>query len=313
MSRLEEHELEYIYTQEDLNAYLAENAIREREDERNNFLAEIKQRVSDGESTVSLLRSFFPDDIVVYADGGYSFFPISETLRKHEYVYDNFVKQENKEIVYLDEESNIRSIKGIDVSKHQGEIEWDKVAGDGVSYAFIRAGYRGSTEGKLVEDEFFTDNIEGAAENGIDIGIYFYTQAMTPEEAQEEAEFVLELIEPYEVSYPVVLDLEETESASARTAKMTKEEYTKAAIAFCEKIKEAGYTPMIYGNLKTFMIMLDLEQLEDYEKWFAYYDEAVYFPYAFNIWQYSAKGDIAGIKGDVDLNICMKDYILENE
>ncbi len=313
MSRLEEHELEYIYTQEDLNAYLAENAIREWEDERNNFLAEIKQRVSDGESTVSLLRSFFPDDIVVYADGGYSFFPISETLRKHEYVYDNFVKQENKEIVYLDEESNIRSIKGIDVSKHQGEIEWDKVAGDGVSYAFIRAGYRGSTEGKLVEDEFFTDNIEGAAENGIDIGIYFYTQAMTPEEAQEEAEFVLELIEPYEVSYPVVLDLEETESASARTAKMTKEEYTKAAIAFCEKIKEAGYTPMIYGNLKTFMIMLDLEQLEDYEKWFAYYDEAVYFPYAFNIWQYSAKGDIAGIKGDVDLNICMKDYILENE
>lgn len=313
MSRLEEHELEYIYTQEDLNAYLAENAIREREDERNNFLAEIKQRVSDGESTVSLLRSFFPDDIVVYADGGYSFFPISETLRKHEYVYDNFVKQENKEIVYLDEESNIRSIKGIDVSKHQGEIEWDKVAGDGVSYAFIRAGYRGSAEGKLVEDEFFTDNIEGAAENGIDIGIYFYTQAMTPEEAQEEAELVLELIEPYEVSYPVVLDLEETESASARTAKMTKEEYTKAAIAFCEKIKEAGYTPMIYGNLKTFMIMLDLEQLEDYEKWFAYYDEAVYFPYAFNIWQYSAKGDIAGIKGDVDLNICMKDYILENE
>ncbi|NBJ91574.1 glycoside hydrolase family 25 protein [Parablautia muri] len=313
MSRLEEHELEFIYTQEDLDAYLAENALREREDERNSFLEEIKRRVSSGESTVSLLRSFFPQDVVVYADGGYSFFPISETLKKHEYVYENFVKQENEEIIYVDEERNIRSVKGIDVSKHQGEIEWDKVAEDGVSYAFIRAGYRGSSEGKLIEDEFFVDNMEGAAENDVDIGIYFYTQAMTPKEAKEEAEFVIELIEPYDVDYPVVLDLEETESASARTAEMTKEEFTKVAIAFCETIKEAGYTPMIYGNLKTFMIMLDLEQIEDYEKWFAYYDETVYFPYAFNIWQYSSKGSIAGIKGDVDLNICMKDYTQENE
>lgn len=312
MSRLEEHELEYIYTQEDLDAYLAENSLREREDERNAFLGEIKQRISDGESTVSLLRSFFPEDIVVYADGGYFFFPISDTLKKHEYAYENFVKQENEEIVYVDEGKNIRSKKGIDVSKHQGKIEWDKVSEDDVSYAFIRAGYRGSSEGKLVEDEFFVDNVEGAAENGVDIGIYFYTQAMTPQEAKEEAEFVIELIEPYDIAYPVVLDLEETD-ASARTAKMTKEEYTKVAIAFCETIKEAGYTPMIYGNLKTFMIMLDMEQLEDYEKWFAYYDETVYFPYAFNVWQYSSKGNIAGINGDVDLNICMKDYVQENE
>lgn len=313
MSRLEEHELEYIYTQEDLDAYLAENSLREREDERNNFLEEIKRRISEGESTVSLLRSFFPEEIVVYADGGYSFFPISDTLKKHDYVYENFVKQENEEIVYVDEERNIRSVKGIDVSKHQGEIEWDKVAKDGVSYAFIRAGYRGSTEGKLVEDEFFADNVEGAAENDVAVGIYFYTQAMTPDEAKEEAEFVVDLIEPYEITYPVVLDLEETESASARTAKMTKEEYTKVAVAFCETIKEAGYTPMIYGNLKTFMIMLDMEQLEDYEKWFAYYDETVYFPYAFNIWQYSSKGKIAGIYADVDMNICMKDYVQGNE
>ncbi len=313
MGRLEEHELEYIYTQEDLNAYLAENSIREKEAERNSILGEIKQRMSSGESTVSLLRSFFPEEVVVYADGGYSFFPISETLKKHEYVYENFVKQENKEIVYTDEEKDIHSVKGIDVSKHQGKIDWEKVSGDGVSYAFIRAGYRGTSEGKLVEDEFFVDNIEGATENDVNVGIYFYTQAMTEEEAQEEAEFVLELIEPYQVDYPIVLDLEESESASARTAKMTKEEYTKVAIAFCEAVRDAGYTPMIYGNLKTFMIMLDMEQLEDYEKWFAYYDDVVYFPYAFNIWQYSSKGSVDGIKGDVDLNICMKDYMVENE
>ncbi len=159
-----------------------------------------------------------------------------------------------------------------------------------------------------MEDEFFKDNMEGALDNGIDVGVYFYTQAISEEEAVEEAEFLLDLLEPYDVAYPVVLDLEDPESASARTAEMTRQEYTKAAIAFLETIKKAGYTPMIYGNLKTFMLMLDLEQLEDYDKWFAYYNAPVYFPYEFTIWQYSSKGRVDGIKGDVDMNVCMKDY-----
>ena len=194
------------------------------------------------------------------------------------------------------------------MSRQQEKIDWKKVAGDDISYAFIRAGYRGSTEGKLVEDEYFKDNIEGALDNDIQVGVYFYTQAVTEQEAEEEAEFVIDLIKRYDVTYPVVFDIEEVNSSSARTAQMTKEDYTKAAIAFCEKIKEAGYTPMIYGNLKSFMIMLDLEQLEDYEKWFAFYDTPVYFPYEFSIWQYSSKGSVNGIKGDVDLNISMKDF-----
>ena len=125
----------------------------------------------------------------------------------------------------------------------------------------------------------------------------------------DEAEFVLDLIEPYEITYPVVIDLEEVTSEDARTADLTKEEYTQNCIAFCETIKAAGYTPMIYGNLKTFMIMLDMEQLEDYEKWFAYYNAPVYFPYDFSIWQYSSKGSVRGIDEDVDLNICMKDFV----
>ena len=130
---------------------------------------------------------------------------------------------------------------------------------------------------------------------------------MTVEEAIEEAEFVLDMIEPYDVSYPVVLDIEEVTSDKARTADLTKEDYTRNCIAFCETIKDAGYTPMIYGNLKSFLIMLDMEQLEDYQKWFAYYSAPVYFPYEFDIWQYSSKGSVNGIKGEVDLNICMKD------
>ena len=119
---------------------------------------------------------------------------------------------------------------------------------------------------------------------------------------------MLNMIKPYDISYPVVYDLEEVTSKNARTAGMTKEDYTNACIAFCETVQAAGYKPMIYGNLKTFMIMLDLSRLEKYDKWFAYYGTPVYFPYEFAVWQYSSKGNVNGIDGKVDLNIAMKDF-----
>ena len=128
------------------------------------------------------------------------------------------------------------------------------------------------------------------------------------EEAVEEAEFVLENLKGYDISYPIVLDVEEVTTKNPRTKDMEKQDWTDVCIAFCERIKEAGYTPMIYGNLKTFLLMLDMEQLEAYEKWFAYYQTPLYFPYEFSIWQYTSTGKVAGIGTDVDLNISMKDY-----
>lgn len=308
LAEYEEREAEYLYTQTDLDAYSEEAARLATEQERQAVLDELKSRMENGDSTAEVLRSFFPEDVVVYSDGQYHFFPVLDSLKQHDYVYDNFIVQDNNEIVYVDDNDEVHSVKGIDVSRHQGVIDWSKAAADGVEYTFIRCGFRGNTEGKIVEDEYFKKNIEGALDNKIDVGVYFYTQAISEEEAVEEAEFLLDLLEPYDITYPVVLDLEETGSNSTRTADMTKEEYTRAAIAFLEKVREAGYTPMIYGNLKTYMLMLDMEQLEDYDKWFAYYDTRVYFPYEFTIWQYSAEGSVDGIKGDVDMNICMKDY-----
>ena len=105
------------------------------------------------------------------------------------------------------------------------------------------------------------------------------------------------------IFYPVVLDVEAVTSKNARTADLTMEERTEYCITFCEMIKQAGYTPMIYGNLKTFMLMLDLEKLEEYDKWFAHYDEEFYYPYDFKIWQYTDAGSVAGINGEVDINI----------
>lgn len=309
---LEELTEEFIYSQADMDAYTQEAATMARNSEKASLLGELRQRMSDGESTVSILRDFYPENVVVYSDSQYFFFPILENLKKHSYIKEHFVLTDDNEITYMGDENIGSSIKGIDVSRHQGKIDWARVAGDGISYAFIRVGYRGNTEGKIVEDDNFVDNIEGALDNGIDVGAYFYTQALTPEEAEEEAEFVADLLEDYEVTYPVVLDLEEVLTDNARTENMTKQEYTDVAIAFCEAIKDAGYTPMIYGNLKTFFIMLDLEKIEEYDKWFAYYDESFYFPYDFAIWQYSSKGSVDGVGTDVDMNVCMKDYTKKN-
>ena len=165
-------------------------------------------------------------------------------------------------------------------------------------------GYRGyGSEGKLVTDETFEKNIENATDNDIDVGVYFFSQAVNEEEAIEEANYVLEAIKDYDVTYPVVIDIEEVTDKNARTADMTQQQWTDNCIAFCETIKAAGYTPMIYGNLKTFFIMLDMEQITMYDKWFAQYDTELYFPYEYKIWQYSDSGKINGISTDVDLNV----------
>lgn len=295
------------YTEEEaaemVNAAAAD-ASRQKEEE---ILGKIKSMMENGEGTAAMLREIYQGEIVVAADSRYYFFPILDTIRHHSYIEEQFLMNEDNILEYV-ADGQVLSKKGIDVSRYQEKIDWKKVAGDGVEYAFIRLGIRGSTEGKLILDETYKDNMEGALKNGIDVGVYFFTQALNGEEAVEEAEFVLENLEDYDVSYPIVLDVEEITTKNPRTKDMGKQDWTNVCIAFCDRIKEAGYVPMIYGNLKTFMLMVDLEQLEDYEKWFAYYRTPLYFPYEFSIWQYSSTGKVNGIGTDVDMNISMKDW-----
>ena len=308
VEQIREDTKDYIYTQSDVNSFVEEAVLNAQTTEARKLLDDIKERMESGDSTAAVLRELYPEDVVVYADGKYNFFPITDEYKRNNYVLDNFVLDEaSSRITYTDDVGEVRSKTGIDVSRHQGEIDWEKVAADGIDFAFIRAGFRGSSEGKLVEDEYFIDNIEGALENDIEVGVYFYTQAVTTEEAKEEAQFLLDLLEPYDITYPVVLDLEEVDGKS-RTDDMTQEDFTDAAIEFLDTVENAGYQPMIYGNLKTFFIMLDMSRIEKYDKWFAYYQTPVYFPYEFTIWQYSSTGKVDGIKGDVDLNVCMKGY-----
>jgi GH25 family lysozyme M1 (1,4-beta-N-acetylmuramidase) len=295
-------------TDEEYDALLA--ARRESDNAVKEMFAELKTRLAAGEDLSAILRAMLTDDIVVVAESKYYFFPIVEALAKHGYDPDRFLQDDDGLLSYLDEEGNVISQKGVDVSRYQNKIDWEKVAADGVEFAFIRVGYRGSTEGTLVTDQYFEDNIKGALEHGIAVGVYFFTQAVTELEAVEEAEFLLEHIEGYEIRYPVVIDIEAIETPEPRTQEMTKDEWTDVTIAFCERIKQAGYTPMIYGNLRSFFLMLDLDRLEEYEKWFAYWRTPIYFPYRHSIWQYTAAGRVDGIDGDVDLNIGLVRYDL---
>ena len=261
-------------------------------------------------SAWELLQDLLPNLIVYRGAGGiFQYASIDRTLPQSDYDWTNLVEvsESPREVQYVVDGETV-SIKGIDVSTYQGEIEWDKVAAAGVKFVFIRLGYRGYESGLLVKDDRFEENIRGALNNGIAVGVYFVTQAVSVEEAVEEAQFVMENIRPYKVTWPVVLDIEDAASTTARTADLTQQQRTDHAIAFCETIKEGGYTPMLYCNIRWFIEKLDITRIADYEKWFAQYFRKPFFPYTFRVWQYSSSGAIDGIKGNVDYNISFYDY-----
>ncbi len=295
------------YTQEELEALLEGARAEGGEATKQEYLEDLKELMLSGNGTIPMLRYFFPDQIVFSADGGYHFYEIDERLARHNYLTENLVIDEMGIYEYVEGGQRV-SRKGIDVSSFQGVIDWQAVAADGVEFAIIRMGIRGYGTGKLVVDEQFEANIAGALAAGIDVGVYFFTAAVNEAEAIEEAEFLIEAMAPYGIQCTVVLDIEDVNSDSARTNGLTKEQWTNNTVAFCERVKQAGYTPMIYGNMQSFMLMLDMTRLEEYDKWFAAYTSYFYFPYDFEIWQYSDSGTVAGISEPVDLNISFYDW-----
>lgn len=305
-----------IYTQEELDQKVAEAVARAQAEneqaletalnnQQEEILGEIRVQLADGQSALETLRPLYPDDVVLVSGGKYHFVPIQRELAQHGYVQENLQVLENGRFQYL-ENGQVVSHMGIDVSKYQGKIDWEKVAADGVEFVFLRLGLRGYESGKLVEDETFQTNIQGALAHGIKVGVYFFSQAVTEAEAVEEANFVLERIAPYQIDCPVVFDVEKVGSSTARMNQLTPQERTNVTIAFLDTIEAAGYKSMFYHNMETALLLLELERLENYDKWFAYYGEDLYYPYAYGVWQYSEKGSINGISGEVDMNIAFK-------
>ena len=212
---------------------------------------------------------------------------------------------ENGRMTYTGE--GYESSVGIDVSYHQKGIDWKRVAASGIEFAIIRVGYRGyNTTGRLVEDKCFRQNLKGAKEAGLLVGVYFFAQAADCEEAQEEADFVLSILDGEPLDLPVVYDPESIKNADARTDHVIREQFTANTRVFCDAVRNAGYDCMIYANMEWQAEKLSMGNLTDIPLWFADYSRKPQSPYAYEIWQYTSHGSVPGISGRVDMNIRLK-------
>lgn len=243
-----------------------------------------------------------------YIEYGNKQIPVLWNVPAAPYNRDLFVRDGSR--MYYNDPAYTTAI-GIDVSSHQKEIDWQKVADSGVEFAMIRLGYRGyGSEGTLNMDPYFQQNLIGAAAAGLKIGVYFYSQAISAAEAAEEAQFVLDALGGFPLTYPVVYDWETVSADGARTKGLDNTILTDCAITFCESVALAGYEPMIYYNLPVGYNHYQLDRLTAYDKWFAQYTSKnqpdMYYDY--RIWQYTDSGSVPGIEGKVDMNLAFLPY-----
>ena len=200
------------------------------------------------------------------------------------------------------------SIPGVDVSAYQGDINWNQVAVSGIKFAMIRVGYRGYGTGKIVEDAYARENLRDALHAGLEVGVYFFSQALNEEEVQEEIDFILDIIKDYEITMPVVFDWERIRGEQSRSNEMDARTLTDCAKTFLETIELAGYDAMVYFNPHQSRNLFYLAELKDYDFWLASYTDRMDFPYKVDMWQYTEKGRIPGIETDCDFNVYFPSY-----
>ncbi|MBQ4529579.1 MAG: GBS Bsp-like repeat-containing protein, partial [Lachnospiraceae bacterium] len=226
---------------------------------------------------------------------------VSDSRGITERVYHNTI-----ELTCLPYYKDKTSFAGIDVSKFQGNINWHQVKASGIDFAIIRVGYRGYTYGNIIEDPYFETNIKGALAAGLDVGVYFFSQAVTEQEAREEAAWTKAKIAPYKITYPVVIDTEYV--AGGRANGLSAYARTAVVKAFCDEVKTEGYVPAVYASKSWLEHNLIMSSLSGYDVWLARYASAPEYRGSFQIWQYTNKGSVPGINGYVDRNVVYKKY-----
>lgn len=244
--------------------------------------------------------------LVVNADGKEEWVLISPYLPKNEYDYTKLVCQSSL-MKYFEDGRQI-SYVGADISKYHDYVDFVKLKKAGVNFVMLRVGARGYGTGQLMLDENFLDNIKRASDAGLEIGLYFFSQAVSKEEAVEEANLVLENIGDYAITYPIAFDMEFVVGDTARIEALTREEKTTIAKAFMDTIENAGYKPMLYGNKEWLIRRVDLSKLTAYDIWLSQPGDIPDYPYKFTMWQYSNTASIDGIAGYANLNISFIDY-----
>lgn len=239
--------------------------------------------------------------------------PEYKRVEKHAFNFDadHYYSDSNGFRYVLDDNGNVISRMGIDLSHHtnkKGEIDWDQVKAAGIDFVIVRIGFRGPGEGTLEPDEYAADNIKNALEHGMDVGVYFYSQAITEAEAVAEADYVLNFLKDYEITWPIVFDTEYYEREGARGNVTSREERTAVAKAFLDHVRDAGYTAMLYAGTRWSILNVNRDELAEYPFWFAYYGDTISYRYDFNIWQYTSTGSVPGITGNVDLDLWLKPW-----
>ena len=220
--------------------------------------------------------------------------PLGFVLRRDRMSYYEF----EKSVSYL----------GIDLSRSNGRLDFNRIKNAGIDFVILRVGARGYESGQITVDEDFVENLDSAIKNDLNVGVYFFSQAINAAEATEEATVVIELLATKKITYPVVFHMDQIAFDTSRIDGLTRAQKTEITETFCNYISGAGYTPMIYGNKEWLIEQIDLTKLMDYEIWLSQPGDLPDYPYKFQIWQYSFAGSVGGVTGHVNMNISFVDY-----
>ncbi|MBP5607334.1 MAG: glycoside hydrolase family 25 protein [Lachnospiraceae bacterium] len=284
---------------------IKEAAAKEREDYIRDIM--MAAALKEGGGPMTAVRAVFKDMAFYTVDKDtYEFAPLLDNVPRNDISEGQIVKDEDGTMHYMVDGVD-KGIPMIDVSEFQGVIDWNKVAASGIKYAMIRAGFRGYGSGKLVEDKYIDDNIRGAAAAGIKFGVYFFSEAVTEEEAREEARVCIDHLAGYTPDLPIVLDVEHIGYDEARADALDQKTRTDVALAFVDEVKKAGYKPMLYTGLLVYFHYLDQSRISDLPLWYAFYSEYLYFPYKIKCWQYTDSATVPGINGKCDMSLWFVD------
>ena len=305
-----------VYTEEEMNERVRTARLEGNAEELRRIQDQIRNHYTEGESTLGVLRELFEEELVVRNGGTYSFVPIRQELDRNPFKPGDFLFV-NGTVRYVGSFQSVRLNLGIDVSEENGEVDWEKVAEDQVAFAMLRiasAGTQENTAGQpLVKDARFEENLAHARENGIRAGAWFELTAADRKEAEAQADEIIRILNGADeendtysrtarVNGPVGIVVPAPEEES-QTFSLTEAQWTENVLAVCDRIRGAGYEPLICGNVNVLVTQLDLIKLQNYGKWIINYDNDPYYPYPFSIWRCSAAGMINGIEGPVNLDV----------
>ena len=237
---------------------------------------------------------------VKHADGTKEWVEVNEDIPKNKYDYKNLTY--DKPLMNYREDGKLVSKCGVDISANQGEVDFSKLKSAGCDFVMIKVGARGYSSGRIVTDANLEDNLKAAKKAGLDIGVYFCSQALNKSEAREEADELMDAISGYSIKYPIAFVMENVDDDMARIEALEQTDRTQIAKAFLNRVEDAGYTPMVYGDKEWLLTMVDMEELQDYEVWFAQDSDEPEYPYEFGMWQYDSDASIKGIQGDAAMS-----------